>query len=90
MMELTKKTMAGGGALGICLLMVGSMTLAAKTKPVVRPRGRSAAAAAVSKTVVTSLGADPTDVNARLGLLQKRATQSASRVVSITSRKNGS
>jgi hypothetical protein len=88
MINISKKTLAGGGAIGICLLMVGSLTLAAKTKPIMRPRSRSVAAAAASKTVAKSIGAEPQDVNQRLGLLQKRATQSASRVVSVTKRKN--
>ena len=90
MIDLSKQTLASGGALGICLLMIGSLTIAAKTKPVTRPQARSVAAAAVSKTVATSLHAEPQDVNEKLGLLQKRATQSASRVVSMTKRKNDS
>lgn len=90
MINFSKKTLAGGGALGICLIMVASLGLAAKTKPVARPRGRSATAAKVSKIVAVSLGAEPQDVNAKLGVLQKRATQSASKVVSVTNRKKRS
>lgn len=89
-MNLSKKSMAGAGAVGICVLMVASFAVAAKSKPTpVRPRRRSVAATTVSTTVEDSLvGAPPKEQNARLGQMQKRAATSASRLISAGNRQS--
>lgn len=80
-MAFSSKTLATGGVLGMAALMVGSFAIAAKTRPAARSRRDNYPAATINQPAKKPIGIDLDGTNLKLGQIQKRATQSASRMV---------